>query len=98
KFKKGLGEKEQLYDSAGPLELSANDFQMNLAADVIRKEQIKGEQRVIQKNKAVAVDVRRVMRDQGATMPEELPLAEPIAEVRKRIKAKKKLTPPRGGS
>ena len=91
KSKKGIAEKEQLYDRAGPLELSANDFQMNLAADAIRKEGIKGDQKVVQKNKAVAVDVRRVMRDQGATMPEDLPLAEPIAVVRKRVKTQKKI-------
>jgi len=97
KFKKEI-EKEQLYDRAGPLELSANDFQMNLAADAIRKEGTRGEQQVIQKNKAVAADVRRVMRDQGATMPEDLPLAEPIAQVRKRIKKQKKLGPSGGTS
>jgi DNA-damage-inducible protein D len=90
KIKKGLGEKEQLYDRAGPLELSANDFQMNLATDAIRNEGIRGEQQLVTKNKAVAADVRRVMREQGATMPENLPLAEPIAVVKKRLKTQKK--------
>lgn len=90
KSKKGLDSDERLYDRAGPLELSANEFQMNLAADAIRKEGVRGEQRIIMKNKAVAQDVRRVMRDQGAAMPEDLPLAEPIAAVKKRVKAQKK--------
>jgi DNA-damage-inducible protein D len=44
KVNKGLGEKEQLFDRAGALELSANEFQMNLAAAVISDEKIKGEQ------------------------------------------------------
>ena len=35
---RGLEPNEQIFDRAGPLELSANDFQINLAADVIRKE------------------------------------------------------------
>ena len=44
KAARGLAIDEQIFDRAGPLELSANDFQMNLAADVIQKEDIRGEQ------------------------------------------------------
>jgi DNA-damage-inducible protein D len=92
KQRKGLSDKEQLYDRAGPMELSANDFQMNLAAEVIKKEDIRGEARAIKKNKEVATDVRRVMREQGATLPEDLPLAEPIAQVRRRDRDRKKIS------
>lgn len=92
KQRKGLGEKEQLYDRAGPLELSANDFQMNLAAEALRNENIRGEQQAIRKNKQVAAEVRRVMIQQGAVPPENLPLAsEPISAVRKRVRAQRKL-------
>ena len=92
KQRKGIGEKEQLYDHAGPLELSANDFQMNLAAEALRNENIRGEQQAIRKNKQVAVEVRRVMIQQGAVPPESLPLApEPISEVRKRVRAQQKV-------
>jgi DNA-damage-inducible protein D len=42
KVNKGLGEKDQLFDRAGALELSANEFQMNLAAAVLSDEKIKG--------------------------------------------------------
>jgi DNA-damage-inducible protein D len=35
RHKKGIPEGENVLDRAGPLELSANDFQMNLAAEVI---------------------------------------------------------------
>ncbi len=89
--KKGLGKKEIIYDRAGPMELSANDFQMNLAAEVIKKESIRGEAKVIDRNKVVAADVRRVITEQRGTLPENLPLAEPIKEVRKRERARKKL-------
>ena len=91
KRKKGLSEKEKIYDRAGPMELSANDFQMNLAAEVIQKETIQGEAEAINRNKAVAADVRRVITEQRGTLPEDLPLAEPIKEVRKRERARKKL-------
>ena len=89
--KKGLGKKEKIYDRAGPMELSANDFQMNLAAEVIQKESIRGEAKVIDRNKAAAADVRRVITEQRGTLPEDLPLAEPIKEVRKRERVRKKL-------
>lgn len=50
KRKKGLTDEDNLFDRAGRLELSANEFQMNLAADVIVREDIKGEAKVIIKN------------------------------------------------
>lgn len=90
---KGLPDKENIYDHFGPLELSANEFQMNLAADVITREGVKGEARVIQRNKDIGRHVRKTMVESGATMPENLPLAEPIKNVRKRLKAQKKLPP-----
>lgn len=89
--RKGLKREDNPFDYAGPLELSANEFQMNMAADVIKKEGIKGEYRVIDRNKKIAQDVRKVMRDSGSTMPENLPVAEPIGVVEKRVKAARKL-------
>jgi DNA-damage-inducible protein D len=95
KRSKGLGEKDNFFDHAGPLELSAHDFQMNLAADVIDREKVRGEQAAIRKNRAVGAEVREAIRKSGATMPEALPLAaEPIAAVRKRLgKPKQKKLP-----
>lgn len=90
KARKGLGDNDNLFDRAGPLELSANEFQMNLAADVIQNEDIRGEQQVIDKNRALATDVRQVMKDSGATMPENLPLEEPIKDVKKRVNQQQK--------
>ncbi|MER9739926.1 BRO family protein [Mesorhizobium sp. M0187] len=89
--RKGLKREDNPFDYAGPLELSANEFQMNMAADVIKKEGIKGEYRVIDRNKKIAQDVRKVMRENGSTMPENLPVAEPIRVVEKRVKAARKL-------
>jgi DNA-damage-inducible protein D len=86
KEKKGLSQKDNLLDRAGTLELSANDFQMELAADVITKTGVKGEAAAIAMNKQVAQDVRHTMKVRGATMPENLPIEPPIAEVKKRLK------------
>jgi DNA-damage-inducible protein D len=94
KQRKGVGEKEQLLDRVGALELSAHDFQMNLAAEVIIKERIQGEQRAIETNRSVGQRVRRVIEESGSPLPEDLPLAPPIKEVEKRVKSQKKLAKP----
>lgn len=88
---RGLGANEQIFDRAGPLELSANDFQMNLAAEVIRKENVRGEQPAIRRNKEVATHVRNTIKASGGTMPEKLPLESPIKELKKRLCGKTKL-------
>ncbi len=93
--KKGLTDKDNLFDHAGPLELSANDFQMNLAADVIDRENVRGELRVIAKNKEIGHRVRQTMKESGSVLPENLPLAAPIKDVKKRLAQKKKDADPK---
>lgn len=97
KAMRGLELNEQIFDRAGPLELSANDFQMNLAADVIRKEKIRGEQLAITRNKQVAARIRNTITQIGGTLPERLPLEVPIKEIEKRVRRKDRL-PTHGGS
>ena len=83
KRKKGLLDKENLMDRAGPMELSMNDFQMNLAADVIAREKIsKNEPRAIARNRQVAERVRAVVAESGGTPPENLPAEPPIKEAK----------------
>src|ERR1700739_1873407 len=89
KAMRGLESSEQIFDRAGPLELSANDFQMNLAADVIRKEKIRGEQSAIDRNKQVAAHLRNTITQVGGTMPERLPLEPPITEIEERLRLQK---------
>ena len=90
--KKGLKAADNPFDHVGPLELSANEFQMNMAADVIKNEKIRGEANAIAKNKKIAQDVRNTMKTTGATMPEDLLAAEPIRIVEKRVKQQKRLS------
>jgi DNA-damage-inducible protein D len=93
--RKGLKAKEELFDRAGALELSAHEFQMNLAANIIEKEKIQGEQAAISKNLEVAKEVRKAIEESGGTLPEALPLVEHIDHVRKRITGRrKKVTSP----
>jgi DNA-damage-inducible protein D len=74
---KGLVEKDNLFDFAGALELSAHEFQMNLAADVISKDATKGEQRAISTNRKIGEHVRQTIKNSGGTLPEHLNLEEP---------------------
>jgi DNA-damage-inducible protein D len=92
--KKGLPEGENLLDRAGPLELSANDFQMNLAAEVITREGVRGEQRAIDINETVGARVRKVIEESGSPLPEDLPVEPPIKEIESRVKAGNKLPKP----
>ena len=86
KMRKGLKPKDNLFDRAGAMELSAHDFQMNLAAEILRKDGIRGEQNAIRKNLEVAQEVRKTILQSGGTPPESLPLLEDdIATVRKRV-------------
>ena len=98
KARKGIPDKDQLYDVAGPLELSANDFQMNLAAEVIRREKIRGETKTIATNESVGKRVRRAMADSGQILPEALPMEPPIKEIQKRLGKQPRLTDPDGSS
>ena len=91
--RKGLKPTEELLDRIGVLELSAHEFQMNLAANALEKEEIKGEQAAIRKNLEVAQEVRRAWTNSGATLPEDLPQAEHISHVRKRVTGKKTKSP-----
>lgn len=88
--RKGVGV-DNPFDRMGILELSANDFQMNLAAEKIEKDGVRGEANAINTNKKIAQSVRKTMLDSGV-VPESLPIEEPIKNVQKRVKsAQKKL-------
>ncbi len=88
---KGLKDKEELLNRAGALELSAHEFQMNLAAEKIVSEGINGEQRAIDANLEVAKDVRATISKQGIDLG-KLPLEqEPIASLEKRLNSIKPL-------
>ena len=91
KYRKGIRQRDNAFDHMGALELSANDFQMNLAAETIQEEGVRGESNAIRKNREVGARVRQTMIESGSRPPEELPTAEPIKSVAKRLKQNKKL-------
>ena len=86
KHLKGIRQADNTFDYMGALELSANDFQMNLAAETIQKEEIRGESNTIRKNRDISSNIRQTMIESGSRPPEKLPAAEPIKNVAKRLR------------
>ena len=92
KRRKGVAEKENLMDRMDTTELAANQFRMTQARDKLKREGIHNEQRAIELHHQVGKEVRTAIQRIGGTPPEQLPPAEHIKEVAKRIKqAKPKL-------
>ena len=67
-------------------ELAANQFRMTQAREKLNREKIKGQQRAIQTHEQVGREVRQAIGRIGGTMPENIPPAEPIKKVEKRLK------------
>jgi DNA-damage-inducible protein D len=87
---KGLGAKEQLYDRIGKNELAANLFRVTQTDAKIKNEDIQGQPACDNAALQVGRKVRATMRELSGTSPEHLPLAEPIQQVKKRLKDTRK--------
>lgn len=85
KARKGIPAKEQLMDRMGTTELAANQFRMTQTRDKLAREQVQSQERAIQTHKEVGREVREAIRRIGGTLPENIPPAEHIKQVEKRI-------------
>ncbi len=83
--KKGLKSKENILDHMGSTELAANLFRATQAEDKLKRENIKGKQNANLAHFEVGQKVRQAIKDIGGTMPENLPPAEDIVKVGRRI-------------
>ena len=86
KARKRIPEKEQLMDRMDTTELAANQFRMTQTRDKLSRQQIHGQEQAIQTHKQVGEEVREAIKRIGGTLPENLPPAEPIQRVEKRLK------------
>jgi len=84
--RKGLRSKENPLDHMGSTELAANLFRATQAEEKLRRENTKGKNRANELHFEVGKKVRQTIRDLGGTMPENLPAAENIEKVAKRLK------------
>jgi DNA-damage-inducible protein D len=90
---KGLKKSQQILDHMGSTELAANLFRATQTEEKLRKENIKGKQQANQTHFEVGAKVRKTIKEIGGTMPENLPAAESIKSVQKKLNktGKKKL-------
>ncbi|SDU23886.1 DNA damage-inducible protein D [Nitrosomonas ureae] len=83
--KKGLKSKDTILDHMGSTELAANLFRATQTEEKLRRENIKGKENANNAHHEVGKKVRQAIKDIGGTMPEDLPPAEDIVKVGKRI-------------
>lgn len=83
---KRIPEKENLMDRMDTTELAANQFRMTQTRDKLDREQVKDQRSAIKAHETVGKEVRDAIKRIGGTPPEELPPAEHITLVKKRIK------------
>ena len=90
KKRKGIPQKENLMDRMDTTELAANQFRMTQTRDKLARDRVNSQQQAIHTHEAVGKEVRDAIKRIGGVMPENVPPAEHINEVEKRIKS----TPP----
>jgi DNA-damage-inducible protein D len=87
KSRKRIGPAENLLDRMDTTELAANQFRMTQTREKLGRGGVKGQQHAITTHLQVGKEVRDAIKRIGGTMPENLPPAEHIKEVQKRLKS-----------
>ena len=87
KARKGVSSKENLMDRMDTTELAANLFRMTQTKEKLKNEQVKDQRDAIEIHHMVGKKVRSVIEEIGGTLPENIPPAEPIGVVKKRLKS-----------
>ena len=88
--KKGLKKGQEILDHMGSTELAANLFRATQTEEKIRKENIQGKQNANNAHFQVGKEVREAIKRIGGTMPEDLPPAEDIKKLERRIVSEEK--------
>jgi DNA-damage-inducible protein D len=88
KARKGIAPKEQLMDRMNTTELAANQFRMTHTREKLKLEKIKNQRDAIETHEMVGKEVRAAIAKIGVAFPENIPPAEPIKNVEKRLKKK----------
>ncbi|MCL4193009.1 MAG: hypothetical protein KJZ87_14840 [Thermoguttaceae bacterium] len=74
----------------GKAELAAHLFRITQTAEKITNENIRGQQRLEQAAFTVGRKVRNTIEELSGTLPENLPVAKDIKQVRKKLKGTRK--------
>ena len=89
--RKGLRYREDILDNMGSEELADNLFRIVQTEAKLRNDKIKGEMNANNTHYKMGKDIRNFIKEQGGTMPEELPTPEKSLKVLEK-ESKKKLT------
>ncbi len=89
KARKGIDPKEQLMDRMDRTELAANQFRMTQTREKLKRENIRNQRDAIVTHETVGKEVRAAIAKIGGTPPENIPAAEHIKRVEKRLKGTK---------
>jgi DNA-damage-inducible protein D len=81
KQKKGIPKAQDLLDRAGHAELAASEFRITQTQQKLERERIQGEPLAIAAHRTVGAEVREAIKRIGGTMPEDLPVEEPIKKI-----------------
>ena len=87
KQRKGIPKKDNLMDRMDTTELAANQFRMTQTRDKLARERVNSQQQAISTHEKVGREVRAAIKRIGGIMPENIPPAEHITVVEKRIKS-----------
>ena len=88
--KKGLKKGQDILDHMGSTELAANLFRSTQTEEKIRRENIQGKANANNAHYEVGKEVRAAIQRIGGTMPEELPPAEDIKKLERRVTSEEK--------
>jgi DNA-damage-inducible protein D len=83
---KGAKDGTNLMNRMGRTELAANLFRVTQTEEKIRSQNIQGQEKLEDAAYSVGKSVRRTMQENSGSLPEELPLAEDVTSVKKKIK------------
>lgn len=86
KARKAIPDKDNLLDRMNATELAANQFRMTQTRDKLARDGIRSQAQAIQTHEQVGKEVRDAIKRIGGTLPEQIPPAEHIKEVEKRLK------------
>ncbi|MBI3374650.1 MAG: DNA damage-inducible protein D [Betaproteobacteria bacterium] len=86
KQRKAIGDKDNLLDRMNATELAANQFRMTQTRDKLARERVRSQPQAIRTHEQVGTEVRDAIKRIGGTLPENIPPAEHIKEVAKRLK------------
>jgi DNA-damage-inducible protein D len=86
KARKGILPKENLMDRMDTTELIASQFRMSQTREKLKRENINNPRDAMETHEIVGKKVRSAIAELGGTLPENISPAEPIKEVKKRVK------------